>query len=185
MPSPIGHSLAGLAMYQIAPRFGGLARWQVVLTYCFVANAADLDFIPGLLLGQPNRFHHRLSHSIGAALIFVLIASLLLRWLERQPRWRDALILLSLYVSHVFLDYFSKDTGAPIGVPMFWPLSNSYFISPFAVFTDIERVNSSLQFLPSLFTAHNLWAATLECLVLAPLVLVAFLMRKRRAARPL
>ena len=36
-------------------------------------NAPDLDFIPGLILGRPNLYHHGISHSLGAAVIFSCI----------------------------------------------------------------------------------------------------------------
>src|ERR1044071_7547790 len=63
MPSPVGHSLAGLIAYQIAPEIDGMARGRVVALYLLAANAPDLDFLPGLIVGDPNRFHHGISHS--------------------------------------------------------------------------------------------------------------------------
>src|ERR1041385_6780612 len=84
VPSPVGHSIAGLIAYQVAPEIDGLARRQVIALYLFAANAPDLDFLPGLLVGDPNRFHHGVSHSGGLALLFAIAVSLILRRRSRR-----------------------------------------------------------------------------------------------------
>ncbi len=157
----------------------GLAPWRVIGFYVFAANAPDLDFVPGLLIGNPNRFHHGVSHSIGFALLFAIVAALILRWREREWRWRHFLVFLGLYASHLALDYLSTDLSPPYGLPMFWPANDAYFKSPVPVFPDIRRINSTGRFFQSLFSAHNLWAATVECLVLVPLILLAVAWEKR------
>jgi inner membrane protein len=179
MPSPVGHSLAGLAIYRIAPGVPGLAPWRLLGVYVFAANAPDLDFVPGLLMGNPNRFHHGVSHSVGFALLFAIVAALVLRWREREWRWRHFLVFLGLYLSHLALDYLSEDTSAPRGLPMFWPVTDRYFISPVSVFSDIQRINSTGGFFPSLLSAHNVRAAMIECLVLLPFVAIALARRKK------
>jgi inner membrane protein len=178
MPSTVGHSLAGFIIYQIAPGIQGLARWQVITLYLFAANAPDLDFVPGLVVGDPNRFHHGFSHGIGFALLFAILLSLLLHILANKLLWRNFLVFLGLYLSHLTLDYLSTDTGAPYGVPLFWPGSDAYYIAPFALFSDIHRSNSTTNFFSSLFSAHNLWSVTRELLVLFPFLLLALARRK-------
>ncbi|MFQ5584838.1 MAG: hypothetical protein ACE5GL_10420, partial [Calditrichia bacterium] len=42
-----------------------------------------------------------------------------------------------LYLSHLVLDYFSYDGRPPIGIPIFWPLSNEYFMFPNPIFPGI------------------------------------------------
>jgi inner membrane protein len=178
MPSPVGHSLAGCIIYTIAPGMQGMARWQVIALYLLAANAPDLDFVPGLLLGDVNRFHHGASHGVGFAVLFAALLSFALRIVRKQWRWRDFFIVFSLYVSHLVLDYLSTDTGAPFGVPFFWPVSNAYYIAPFVLFSDIHRSNSTADFFYSLLSLHNLWSVTLELLVLSPFLLLALALRK-------
>src|ERR1051325_2574233 len=115
MPSPVGHSLAGLIAYQIAPEIDGLARRQVIAWYLLAANAPDLDFLPGLMAGDPNRFHHGVSHSSGLALLFAIAVSLLLRLRQREWRWKQFFVFLGLWLSHLILDYLSEDSSPPYG----------------------------------------------------------------------
>jgi len=180
VPSPVGHSIAGLIAYQVAPEIDGLARRQVIALYLFAANAPDLDFLPGLLVGDPNRFHHGVSHSGGLALLFAIAVSLILRRRQREWRWKPFLVLFGLYLSHLILDYLAEDHSVPYGVPLFWPVSRAYYMSPVPLFSDIDRTNATAAFFPSLFSAHNLRSVSLECLVLVPVLLLAFALMKRR-----
>jgi inner membrane protein len=135
-----------------------------------------------LIVGAPNRFHHGATHSIGAALVFATLLTLLLRLLGKEGGARPFLVFLGLYVSHLLLDYFGTDTSPPFGIPALWPASAATYMAPVTPFGDIHRTNSTADFFPSLFSAHNLWAVSLECLFLVPLLLLAFAWRKRRSA---
>jgi len=77
MPSPIGHSLLAFTVAGYDARKGSsrLWWWLLILT---AAVAPDFDFLPGILIGDPNRFHHGPSHSITAALLFALTFWLLI-----------------------------------------------------------------------------------------------------------
>jgi hypothetical protein len=74
--------------------------------------------------------------------------------------------------SHIILDFFADDTSLPLGEPMFWPIWNSYVISPIPIFFDIRRSNEIDQFFPSLFSLHNLKAVTIEVIFVLVLWLV-------------
>jgi hypothetical protein len=58
-----------------------------------------------------------------------------------------------------------------------WPLSDAYYIAPFAFWPDIHRANSFGTFVPSLFSRHNLWAVSVECLALLPVILLMVVSR--------
>jgi len=94
--------------------------------YLFAANAPDLDFISGLLIGDPDLYHHGISHSIGFTILFGLIFTLLLFFLKKGANLRKYLIFLCPCGSHTVLDYLSKDTRFPYGIPFLWPVSNDY-----------------------------------------------------------
>jgi hypothetical protein len=75
MPSPVGHSLMGYVIYG-ATGLTGDRNWTVSMLYLFAANAPDLDFLPGLVIGNLSKYHHGPSHSVGFAILFGIVASL-------------------------------------------------------------------------------------------------------------
>jgi len=174
MPSPIGHSLMGYIIYGIGVRSVAGQHGRLIPLYLLAANAADVDFVPGLLIGDPNRYHHGISHSIGFAILFALVSSLFLFLLKRDVAWwwRNFAILFCLYCSHIGLDYFARDGSFPYGMPVFWPVSREYYIAPIALFLDIRRSPAAIEFLPSLFSLYNLRAVAVEVLLLFPFVLL-------------
>src|SRR5919109_37383 len=131
MPSPVGHSLTGYLIYRVAAK-DAEDRWWTFALYLAAANAPDLDFIPGLLMGNPGRYHHGPSHSVGFAILFGLALSLTMALFKRGDGMRNLTVFFSLYFSHVLLDYVGTDTSFPYGVPLLWPLSHEYYIAPFA-----------------------------------------------------
>lgn len=175
MPSPIGHSLLGGAFYT-AFRSSNVHDLKLIGLCLFAANAADLDFVPGLLIGDPNLFHHGISHSLGFAVLFAVACSSFR--LMGPSLWLNVGFFFSLYFSHVAIDYFSIDHGFPYGVMLFWPLTNEYYIAPFAFLPDIRRSQVASEFFVSLFSAHNLWAATVEIAVISPILFVMKVVKK-------
>ena len=180
MPSPVGHSLVGYLIYELTLGSAQRPQWPIVVLYLVVANAPDLDFVPGLLVGEVGRYHHGITHSIGFAAVVGFAFSFGLYLYKGAVIWRNFLILFSLYFSHVVLDYLSMDTSLPRGVPIYWPLGSEYHIAPFALFSDITRVSSSSAgFISSLFSLHNLWSMCVEFLVFFPFALLLFTRRRR------
>ena len=177
MPSPVAHSLMGYMIYRATKRPVEVHRWPLVALYLFSANAPDLDFIPRFLVGEPHRYHHGISHSIGVGLLFALTFSLFPLLREPDSFRRNFATFFCLYGSHIVLDYFSIDTSMPYGEPLFWPLSNAYYIAPVAFLPDIRRALSVSEFIPSLFSLHNLWAASVEFLLLLPFLLLVALLK--------
>lgn len=175
MPTPVGHSLAGLGFYFLFNRNYNVLRDLKGFTPFFIAAlAADLDFIPGLIIGDANRYHHGITHSISASLIAAFVFSLIFK-MNGDLRKRFV-IFSSLFLSHIFLDYFSIDTSLPYGVPLFWPLSERYYLSVIPVFIDIQRGNIGL-----LFSLHNWMAALREALIIGPFAAILFIYRYRKA----
>jgi inner membrane protein len=172
MPSPVGHSLAGYIIYRATGQLIGLPRWQLLGLSLLSANLADLDFIPGLLADDPNRYHHGISHSIGFAALWAATCSLWPALLKKAAVGQTFALFFGLYSSHLVLDWLSVDTTAPYGIPFLWPLNDAYHIAPFAFLPDIQRATSRGAFLPSLLSLHNLWAVSIECLGLVPVILL-------------
>jgi len=180
MPSPIGHSLAGCAIY-VGTVKDNNNNWKLLFLYILIANLPDFDFIPGFILGTPNRFHHGISHSIGFACIIGTALSLIVSTKASKRFYlTNVLIVAGLYFSHIFLDFFSMDTLPPFGEKLLWPINGEYYISSFKLFFDIRRdISSNSEFILTLFNFHNVFAMTLEICVLLPIVGLIYFLRKK------
>lgn len=185
MSSPIGHSLAGLMIYRVVHGPGSGMAWGQLALYVFAANAADLDFVPGLLSGDPNRYHHGISHSIGFAIFFGFIFSLIFYLFRRRSIIKYFVVFSGLYLSHIVLDLMYIDTSRPYGEPFFWPFSPEYFYPSFAFLPDIRRSAETADFFNSLFSLHNLWAVSIETLLFVPVIIIMGILQKQiRASVP-
>jgi|RhiMetdeSRZDD1v2_1073273.scaffolds.fasta_scaffold1062024_2 inner membrane protein len=168
----------GYLIYRVTAKPVAEQRWRDLGLYLLVANAADLDFLPGLFVGDPNRYHHGISHSLGFAVLVALACTLLVMLRDREAKWQLFAIYFALWGSHIGLDYCGIDTSLPYGVPAFWPLSDTYYMAPFAFFPDIRRAVTSSEFLTSLVSLHNLWAICVELFVMAPILILIWIVRK-------
>ena len=78
----------------------------------------------------------------------------------------------SLYLSHVLLDYLVQDPSPPLGVQVFWPFSDKYYMAPFAFFSSFDRPDTlAVATIPAFFTLHNVLTISIEVLFLLPLLL--------------
>lgn len=177
MATPLGHALAGLAL-------GPLVAWRRpflgpradLALFAALSQAPDLDFLPGLLIGRPEAFHHAQSHSLGAALAVGLLAALYGR--VRGDAWRWGVLGFVLVLGHALLDAIGQDTSYPYGVPLWWPLSDHYLLADWAPFLDIRRKPLGWG-----IVWHNLRAMGLEVLLLGPpAALVLWFVNRARAA---
>jgi len=175
MPTPIGHSIMGGILYRGIRQ--EKKRWGRLLLYLVVANLADFDFIPGIVLGKPNFFHHGPTHSLGAALLVGLFFGLLLLVVKKENFWLNFFVFSGIYFFHIVLDYFAVDTTPPYGIPLFWPLVNDYFISPIQIFSDISRGSTNTTFFSGLFLKHNWFSVIKEILILTPILALIALIR--------
>ncbi len=177
MPLPIGHALAGIAMRQARPAVFFANRWSDALFFIFLANLPDADFLPGILLGKPNLYHHGIFHSLGAAVAAALVGGGIFYLRDKNFRAAPAVIFL-VYYGHLLLDFFARDFVAPYGLPLFWPLSRRYFIAARPFFLNVTRSPRSHDFFSSLFSGHNLEAALREIAILGGLALAVVLLRR-------
>lgn len=179
MPSPVAHSLTGYLIYQATGKSAEVPRWRFMILCLIVANAPDLDFIPGLFVGDLDRYHHGISHSIGFAALFAFVFGIFETGWKKSPIGRNFAIFFCLYCSHIILDSLSVDTRFPHGIPFFWPLSEEYFIAPFAFLPPIRRVSSGIELILDLFLPHNIQAMSIELLLLFPFLLLIVALKKK------
>jgi len=153
MASPVAHSFAGFWSFLLFAKQMKIAlgeQWRkYVGQLCLlvlVANLADFDVIPSLLLHKD--FHHRASHSLLAAILVSLILSWL--WKIAESFWRSFAIYFVAYGSHLLIDFF---TGSRLGwnvrgdgLPLFWPWPRSRLHSTVVLFYGLTNGSISATF---------------------------------------
>ena len=177
MASPYGHALVGLSLFNLwYPRLV-VTRGKTFLLYGLVIFGAclpDLDFIPGLFLGNPSRFHHGPLHSLGIAVGLTLIFGLLMAFVMKEGFYLKASgFVFALIFSHLLLDFFTIDPKPPFGFPVFWPLSETYFLSSWGFIPPVERNFALPQFWMETFKVF-----LVESLLFLPLFLLSFKLKK-------
>jgi inner membrane protein len=175
MATPIGHALAGYSVYVAG---ASVKSPRPILFWCclLMAIAPDLDFIPGIIQGQPNLYHQGLSHSLGAALFVSLAAALIV---GKGALWKNWRLLFVAYVSHLALDFFAPDGRPPYGQPLFWPISGEYYFAPgslqllWGVHHAKATSAATTEWLSGILQVQNLGAISIEVLVTLPMILLA------------
>jgi inner membrane protein len=153
----------------------GSARRDAIL-FVTLGLAADLDFIPGILMGHPSAFHHGPTHSVGAAMLVGLLMGL---WgLKRGNPWRWGLVGFAVYFSHVLLDFIAADPVLPYGLMLWWPFSWDYYLASAPIFMSAQR-----HALTWAVAWHDIKALSLEIMLLGPPTAFMLWLRYRRSAR--
>jgi len=176
MPSPLGHSLAGLAAGWLSdpvPAHSPRSRPAGALTsiglWCaFVAAIPDADLL------VPH-IHRTATHSITATAFILIITAAVTGKVTGRPNWRIAVALAAAHASHLLLDWLGTDRFPPPGLQLFWPFSDHFYISGLDLFPPVER-----RLLRPEALGINAWAAMWEVLITGPVVAVGWYVRRRR-----
>lgn len=183
MPSPVGHSLAGLCGYFLARHraSGKLSKPQLLIGSILLSNLPDFDMVPGLLLfGEPARFHRQASHSFITAVVVGAIVSIIMKRFKVRGRWFGW--IAGLYVIHILIDMMVVDPSPPSGVQAFWFFTTEYFILPLQIFASFKYTSVGQGLIRTVFSFHNLMTVLREIAILAPFVLLTwYLTRKARS----
>jgi membrane-bound metal-dependent hydrolase YbcI (DUF457 family) len=177
------HTAAGYLAYEMV-RPAGAHRPRLLAAAVALANAADLDFVPGILLGQPGLYHRGPTHTLGA-LVLVAAAVAVALGLAGWPRtaWlRASLWAGMVYASHLLLDYLTIDAVPPYGGRFLWPFSNAYYVAPVTLLPEIIIDPSGrVAFLRSLVAPHTGMVWLREVGLLALTVSAVHALRGRQA----
>ncbi|HNR93358.1 MAG TPA: metal-dependent hydrolase [Kiritimatiellia bacterium] len=190
MSSPVGHSVIGAAfgvLYFLKPagRRGlwvqAAEKWPWILGAALFANLPDIDYIPGVMAGELNLYHHGVTHTLGwAALVSLLV------WIPLRPkgaRGRELSLIFLLLFSHLALDWVTADGKEPYGIMILWPFSNNYFISEVPLLPHLRKADFT-----ELLDPYNFRIMAVEILRTLPVLLLALackLFGGRRGAPPL
>lgn len=208
MPSPFGHSLAGLAVAWAADLVPGDRAWRAAPAgaswYRRAGNGlstacALLAMAPDLDLGFTR--HRTYTHSIGAVVVAGLVAAVVaaavapsalppsrqaLRRTSRRATVADVrrravrvgLTCAAAYASHLLLDWLGVDLYPPLGLQALWPFDSGWYISGLHLFRQTRREH--------VFTwpviSQNVLAIAQEMAILVPIALVLWLVRVKALA---
>ena len=172
LPSPVGHSLAGLTIaHLLAPKSAPVrVSWYAFAVVA--ANAPDFDFVGGLAVGAINAFHGGIAHSFGAAFAVAGLTALALRGAP-ATRWRASAAALALYASHILLDMACNQSPENQGMPVLWPVTTDRMLFEWRPLWGILHggtYGGVRHFLAELFSVHNLMAIGIELAVFLPLL---------------
>ena len=183
MPTPVGHSLAGLAVRIAAPRSVAQQRIASSVLLIVLANLPDIDFLPGYVSHDPRAYHWGPTHSVGATLIAASTVALIARW--RGQRWRPWCALAALaYGSHVVLDLLmGRHAGPGVGLQVLWPFSDMRYMAPWSVFRMAPSAMVEYGPLHALFSREILPVIAREFIVLLPIVLITWWWQRSRQTR--
>lgn len=183
MATPIGHAVAGYAVYSFAKAASASRRKGLLIVCAIAAMAPDLDVLPGLVMGTPARYHQGITHSLGFALPVSLGIAALLRTRGWSFSQVFALVFIS-YTSHLVIDLFGPDGRPPYGIPLFWPVSGAHFISPLQVLPGVHHAASTdtptSDWVRAVFSLYNLGAIAIEVLLVLPFAYLGRLLRRRK-----
>ena len=127
MPLPLLHAVAGYAVYHGVKK--EKPDWALAASCVVLANAADLDFIPGILVGKPDLFHHSLTHSFTAAAVISLGFAAAVKLWQKRAFLKNFTISFLAYSTHILLDFSDHSP-----MPLFWPLTPGKFMSRLKAF---------------------------------------------------
>jgi membrane-bound metal-dependent hydrolase YbcI (DUF457 family) len=154
MPSPVGHVLGGIASGLLVSREPG---HRALVLFAVAGAAADLDLI------LPVQ-HRGASHSLGAALLVLAVATGWQWLVGSRMNSRLTWGLAAAYGSHVLLDWLGADGATPRGIMALWPFSHAFYISRLDLFLSVDR----RYWLPGFWWVTTM-ALARELLVLAPI----------------
>ena len=192
MPTPLGHGLAGLAVWAVARKPGSVKEaltrenigWAAL---CVVAaNIPDADFITigagGIEISE--LYHHGATHSAGFAVALGAVAGVW-AWLRRKASGGTAGnfapnpvmaagVTFVCVLSHAVMDLMGVDSNPinGIGLPILWPVSNEYFLVP--IMPGVDRTNP--------FSLSVALGVARETLIFGFIFLMALFHGRRRTA---
>ncbi|MGE4157825.1 MAG: metal-dependent hydrolase [Planctomycetota bacterium] len=141
MPTPLGHSLAGLILAKALSPRGEKIPWPLMAGAVLVSLAPDGDNLPVKLYGI-DTWHREWTHALAVAPAAGLACALLALPFNRSPVGRAFVLGLLAWVAHIGLDCLSSLTGPKLLLP--W--SDERFLSPLHLLPVVEPHIGSLFF---------------------------------------
>jgi len=180
------HTAAGYLAYE-AIRPTEAHRPGLLAAAVGLANAPDLDFVPGLIVGHPGAYHRGVTHTVVAVVAVAAIVALAGARLAR-PGWRPlraAAWAGAVWASHLVVDYFTTDVVPPSGARFLWPFSDGYWIAPVTPLAEVVIDRSGRRaFFGSIFNAGTVRVWLGELVLLLGAVVAVHALRRLRQIGP-
>lgn len=177
MPTPVGHSVTALVSISFLYPWSLSLITSPWLWFALIsANAPDLDFLPGILIGNEGLYHRGPSHSVGAAVLYGLAAGLVV-FVFTRSHWKARRAFSvggGLVLLHLVLDIFVRDPGEPYGIELLWPLTDAYYYSSIYLFPNLSRHPFDLS-----VVGRAIPVVLTETAILVPFVFLAAHLRRR------
>jgi membrane-bound metal-dependent hydrolase YbcI (DUF457 family) len=139
----------------------------LVLACAALALAPDFD----ILLAS----HRTFTHSLAAVAVAAVACGAIARALG-APGLATGLTCGLAVAGHAFLDWLGHDGTPPIGLMALWPFSTSFYYSGVDLFVDVSR----RYWKPEEFILKNAVSVARELIILGPVAVVAFWLRRRQ-----
>jgi inner membrane protein len=186
MPTTIAHTIAGYAAGDVTGGRRARPWWVILLLALLLANLPDVDFLPGLLMGDARAFHRGATHTLLAAVVVGVVFALVAGRRERGYG-RAFVFAFALYSSHLVLDAITPDTSGLAGIQLFWPFSDVFVSAPIPLppairtFIDLRLGDGGSTFFSRLLSLRAIAVFLVDGLIFAPLLLVPYALRRSRA----
>jgi membrane-bound metal-dependent hydrolase YbcI (DUF457 family) len=175
MATPFGHSLAGYVTYKLSEVSVNDSSLRLLLLSIVMANFPDFDFLPGLWEGSPALYHQGITHSVGIGFLVSLSAAGVYH-LKGLPFISVLVLCVFSYASHLVIDFFGPDGRSPYGMPLLWPITDAYFVSPRPLLLGMQHARSTdssiMEWLAGIMQPYNLLAIAIELGWLAPFLIL-------------
>jgi membrane-bound metal-dependent hydrolase YbcI (DUF457 family) len=154
------------------------------------SKASALGFTPfvlgcGAVAALPDadllfmNWHRTATHSVTATAVLFIVTAVVTGKVTGRPGWRLAAALAAAHATHLLLDWLGTDRFFPAGIQLFWPFSDTFYISGLDIFSEVER-----RLLRPEALAINTRAALRELAILGPIAAMTWLMRWVRLRTP-
>jgi membrane-bound metal-dependent hydrolase YbcI (DUF457 family) len=141
----------------------------IIISVLIISIFPDLDLLWDLS-GHTPLIHHTFTHSFFAPLFLSLLYSIFALLKKIKIHYELVMLFCIIYILHLGADYYAIDLKEPIGLMLFWPFWDTYYISSHPFFMPLFKETIS-QF----FLKDNFYALASELLLVFPLVCAIFL----------
>lgn len=182
--TPIGHSLAGYAVYNFSYMSSTKHdRLNLAILCILMASAPDLDFLPGIVIGRPDLYHHQITHSLGFALFASLVIAGIVS-IRTKPFSQIFSLCFISYLTHIIIDFFeySGHHSHRGGIPLFWPIIREKFSSPVALYLAFHYNSSPsasiIEWIKGMLDLYNFSAIVHEVALILPFIFLGLWVRR-------
>ena len=182
MPTPVGHSFAGIAVALAGEHgrrsgdFRGFLASPTTVLWMALATLRDVD----LLFPE---YHRTATHSVAATIVVAILAAALTTRANqtsdkadvlRRVAWSAIVLYAAAHASHLLLDWLNCDPSDRPGIQALWPFSDRWFSSGWCVFPGEERRH----IFTVAATVRNLTVLAWELGILGPVVVALWWLKQ-------